>query len=258
MKWLILRGLVREQRHWGDFKKQFENDLKKNDPDAQIFALDFPGFGTEAHRYSPSTIAEIVTDLRSRWKKLAEADPSSEWGLFAMSLGGMVSLDWCSRYPNDFKKLVLVNSSVNGLSPIHHRMKPKNYPKLFSMLLKDEIAKREKQILEMTTNLQGADLEMRAKDYASFALEVRKRDAIFQLIAAIRFRPPQKVTTPMLILRSLGDELVAPSCSQAIANFYQAPMFTHPAANHDLPTDAPAWIGEQVNAWLSSNKPSVK
>ena len=250
MKWLLLRGLVREQRHWGDFKNNFETDLRKADPSAEGYTIDFAGFGTEAHRRSPFTIAKIVQDTRERWLKYG----GGEWGLFAMSLGGMVALEWCSQFPEDFKKLVLVNSSVNRLSPFYHRMKPSNYKTVFSFLAKESMLEREEKMLKMTTNLTDHALRRRAEHQASFALPVKNVDSFAQLMAALRFRPPQKIKVPILVLSSLGDQLVDSSCSEAIAQYYGAQILKHPTANHDLPLDAPEWVGEQVQNWLQTQK----
>ena len=148
MNWLILRGLVREQRHWGEFAPQFEAGLKEKDPQAKVFTLDFAGFGTESERFSPTTIDEIVDDLRARWSALPA---SGEWCLLAVSLGGMVAMNWTSRYPEDFKKLVLINSSVGGLSPLFRRMQPANFPTILSLFFEKNIRNREEQILSITT-----------------------------------------------------------------------------------------------------------
>jgi pimeloyl-ACP methyl ester carboxylesterase len=250
MKWLILRGLVREQRHWGNFRKVFEDELKRTDPSAEVYCLDFPGFGTEASRFSPSTIAEIAADLRRRWQKLLK--PGEEWGLLAISLGGMVAMQWCSDHPGDFKKLVLVNSSVKGLSPLHRRMKPQNYLKVISLLMNPDVSAREEKVLKMTSNLTGLQLTEKARHHLSFALPIRKRDAISQIIAAIRFRVPERLKLPILVLVSRGDRLVDPTCSEEIAKHFSAEIRHHPHANHDLATDDPEWIAKSVHAWLSA------
>jgi pimeloyl-ACP methyl ester carboxylesterase len=249
MKWLILRGLVREQRHWGDFKKTFADDLRAVDPAAEVHAIDFPGFGTETHRASPFSIAEIVRDTRARWLNYG----GREWSLLAISLGGMVALEWCKQYPEDFKKLVLVNSSVSSLSPFYQRLKPTNYKTIFSFFGDVAVREREENILKLTTNLTGDLLKTRAQWQADFALPVRRRDAAAQLIAAIRFQAPNKISIPTLVLTSLGDRLVDSRCSDALAKFYGARIAKHPTANHDLPTDAPHWIGEQVRDWVTKS-----
>lgn len=251
MNWLILRGLVREQRHWGQFKDHFETELKTTHPNARVFALDAPGFGTECDRPSPMSVSGIVDDFRGRWLKL-KSEHSGEWNVLAISLGGMIALHWCSQYPKDFERLVLVNSSVKGLSPFYRRMKPRNYLRILQLFAEPKISNRERKILELTTNLPLPDLKKRADYHASFALPVRKKDAFSQIIAALRFRVPAQISIPILVLGTRGDTLVDPSCSRKIAEYYQAPLIEHPKANHDLSTDDPEWISVQVKKWLQA------
>ncbi len=250
MKWLILRGLVREQRHWGPFKAEFERYLQARDPSAAVHALDFPGFGTERARPSPFSIEEIVDDLRARWRAL-KTDPAEPWNLLAVSLGGMVAMSWVSRYPEDFGRLVLINSSARGLSPLHRRMKPENYPRVLALFLEQDIAARERKILEMTTNLSGKALLERADVHAAFALKVNRRDALAQICSAIRFRPPARIPVPLLVVGGKGDRLVDASCSERIAEKYRGKLVLHETANHDLALDEPRWLMEQIDAWIS-------
>ncbi len=247
MNWLILRGLVREQRHWGEFAPQFEAGLKEKDPQAKVFTLDFAGFGTESERFSPTTIDEIVDDLRARWSALPA---SGEWFLLAVSLGGMVAMNWTSRYPEDFKKLVLINSSVGGLSPLFRRMQPANFPTILSLFFEKNIRNREERILSITTNLKGDALKKRADWQGGFAKVVRPRDAAAQIFAAIRFRAPARIAIPVLVLTSKGDTLVHYSCSESIARHFGADLRIHETANHDLPTDDPNWVSFQVSSWV--------
>lgn len=252
MKWLIMRGLVREQRHWGEFRDIFRNKIVSKYPDAEIYALDLPGFGTEVHRVSPKSIDAIVEDVRDRWKKL-HTKPGEKWGLLAVSLGGMVAAHWCNKYPDDFKNVVLINSSMSGLSPIHHRMIPKNYARIVRLLFSKNLFHREKRILGMTTNHDQEKIQIQAKIQAPYGEKVNRINAVFQIYAATKFRAPEKIKVPMMVLVGDGDQLVSPKCSEAIASHYGAVLKRHPTANHDLATDAPHWIADQVCDWLGNS-----
>jgi pimeloyl-ACP methyl ester carboxylesterase len=250
MNWFILRGLVREQRHWGKFQSVFQSKLIKEHPDGKVFCLDAPGFGTELNRDSPLTIKGIVHDLRERWLVEKNKDPNSNWGILAVSLGGMISMQWTHDYPDDFKRLVVVNSSVSGLSPIHKRFKPKNIPRLIQLMISRDLNHREKNILQMTTNLTGDELAKKIKSNVEIAITSNpaRLNAVRQLIAATRFKAVKKIKVPMLVISGLGDQLVHPDCSEQIANHFRAKLVQHETANHDLPTDEPDWVADQVLA----------
>ena len=63
--WLLLRGLVREQRHWGTFPALLAEGTR-----SRVLTLDLPGVGTERGRKSPTTIPGIVDDIRARFLAL--------------------------------------------------------------------------------------------------------------------------------------------------------------------------------------------
>lgn len=248
MNWLILRGLVREQRHWGDFKDVFEARLREANPKARVHTLDLPGFGTEVSRTSPKTISGIVHDLRGRWVTLKQSS-HEEWGILAVSLGGMVAAHWASHHHEDFKRVVLINSSMSGLSPLHHRMMPSNYPRIIKLLISKNLVEREKKILSMTTNLDIQNILKQAEKQAEYGRDVNRLNAVRQMIAAIQFKPPKKIHAPVLVLVGKGDRLVSPKCSEAIASHFGAKLISHPTANHDLATDDSKWIADQVATW---------
>ena len=90
MRWLLLRGLTRERRHWARFPEVFERAM----PGARTIGVDLPGVGTEAGQLSPASVPEIVDHVRARWPR-SEGGP---WSLLGISLGGMLAvmfyLDW--------------------------------------------------------------------------------------------------------------------------------------------------------------------
>ena len=61
-RWLLLRGLAREARHWGRFTQLLSEKLT-----AEVHTLDLIGVGTELGRTVPLTISGITDDLRARW-----------------------------------------------------------------------------------------------------------------------------------------------------------------------------------------------
>ena len=247
MHWLLLRGLAREQRHWGSFVDILARTL----PGDTVHRLDLPGTGTEHLRDSPLTVGGIADDVRARWHSL-RAKNDGPWGLLGISLGGMVALSWCGAHGDDFERLVVANSSVGDLSPPWHRMSVGVFGSVLRSLGGGGAVERERRVLAMTTRL-CTDVETRAREWATYHDDrpMRRANVARQIFAASRFRSPPTLNTPLLVLAGARDGLASPSCSRAIAKRYVAPLEMHPGAGHDLSTDASSWIAERVRDWVA-------
>lgn len=255
MRWLLMRGLIRESRHWLDFPATFREHVRAPDGGAvDVVLLDLPGFGTQNDSPVPDSIPGFVEDCRQRLRQLV---PEGEKiGMLAVSLGGMVALHWLAMYPQDFHCGVVINSSLGDISPVWHRMRPKNWPSILRAPFMSPPA-RERMLLG-NTRAQG-NLDEDARRYAEIATLTppKKKNAVAQLKAAIRARSPTSIAVPTWVLASYGDELVSWKCSEAIAQRLSLPLKLHTAlgadaAGHDLPLDQPAWVCEQVNALIAS------
>jgi pimeloyl-ACP methyl ester carboxylesterase len=260
MRWLLMRGLIRESRHWLDFPTYFREHVRAPDgaaPDGaatEVVVVDLPGFGTENEGDVPPTIAGFVEDCRRRLRlQLPEGE---KVGLLAVSLGGMVALHWLATYPQDFHCGVVINSSLGDISPMWQRMRPKNWPSILRAPFMSAYA-RERMLLG-NTRAQG-NLDEDARRYAEIATLTppKTAHAIAQLRAAIRAKSPSSIAVPTWVLASYGDELVSWKCSEAIAQRLSLPLKLHTAlgpdaAGHDLPLDQPAWVCGQVNELVAS------
>ena len=245
MHWLLLRGLAREQRHWGGFVDILANSL----PGDVIHRLDLPGAGTEYRRLTPWSVPEIAEDVRARWLGL-RAEHAGPWGLLGISLGGMVALAWCGLHGDDFERVVVVNSSIGDLSPPWHRMSLGVFAGVVRSLGSRSAVDRERRVLAMTTRM-FTDVDTRAREWAGYMDDrpMRRVNVVRQLLAASRFRAPAAIRTPMLVLSGARDSLTNPACPRAIATRYAAPIEIHPEAGHDLSTDDPVWMAERVRCW---------
>jgi pimeloyl-ACP methyl ester carboxylesterase len=242
--WIFLRGLVREQRHWGDFPAQFRHAV----PDADVITPDLPGNGSEHLASSPASVAAMVDACRAGLQARGIHGP---YRLLALSLGAMVAADWCARYPGEVACAVLVNTSMRPFSPFHQRLRWQNYPALAAAALLG--AARERIILRLTSTRRGADQALLGQWRAiARAAPVSPANALRQLLAAARYRAPSAPPAPpLLVLASRGDRLVDWSCSQRLAQAWQAPLHLHPDAGHDLPLDDGAWVARRVADWLA-------
>ncbi len=245
MHWLLLRGLAREQRHWGGFAEILTRATKGD----SVHRLDLPGAGTEHLRDSPLTVGAIADDVRARWLPL-RAQHAGPWGVLGISLGGMVALAWCGAWPGDFERLVVGNSSAGDLNVPWQRMRLDVFGGVLQSLGDRSPEGRERRVLAMTTRL-CTDVDARAREWAGYMLDrpMRRANVGRQILAALRFRAPARIGQPMLVLSGARDALADPRCSRAIAARYGARLEVHPAAGHDLSTDAPEWLAERVREW---------
>ena len=243
MNWILLRGLSREARHWHDF-----TELMQQKAQGQILTLDLPGFGTEKNRNCPVTIKANTEDIRERWLQAKENFESTEWGLLGISMGGMIALDWAHRYPYDFKRLVVLNSSSKDTGGALQRFSLYGWFQTFmSLIKKGQHAESEKEILKMVSNLRQNDPQV-LEAFAQISKEsnITMGKIICQLMASSQFMLPPTVKVPTLILASIKDHLVDVRCSKLMAERLQAQIKFHPTAGHDLTLDDPQWCVDRI------------
>ena len=255
--WVLLRGLTREARHWGDMTLLLAKQLESTDATTRhtVTTLDLPGNGVAASQTSPCSVRAMVESAR---KQMAATGAKPPYALMAMSLGGMVATDWAQRYPDEVIRLVLINTSMRPYSRATERLRPASWARVILVALRWRSAQPvERGIHQLTCNRE-AD---RTGDLAIW-LEIRKSapvtaaNALRQLIAAARFRcSPTPPRCPVLVLSSTLDRLVDARCSAALATAWLAPHYRHPWAGHDLPHDDAPWVAQRVVGW-AQQKPA--
>lgn len=236
-----MRGLVRQARHWGDFPQRLRDAF----PGDAVACPDLPGCGAKNRMQSPWNIPAYAEALHADIQSLPHPRV-----MVAMSLGGMVATALALQYPSDLDGLVLLNSSLAGLSPFHRRLQPGAWPAVFGTLACRTPQTREARILGLVSNRP----EKRAQalpHWGAIAREapVSLANSARQLAAAARFRLPTDMpglAMPVTVLSSLGDRLAHPSCSAAMGRALKARAAEHPDAGHDLPLDAPEWVAGQL------------
>jgi pimeloyl-ACP methyl ester carboxylesterase len=243
--WVLLRGLTRETRHWGDFPEIFKRECS----DAEVHAIDLPGNGGLNAHESPMQVTEMAESCRHQLRELGIVPP---YYVVAMSLGAMVAVAWATRNPEEIGGCVLINTSLRSLSPVHHRLRPQNYLKLSSLLLPGcDTHFRERVILQITSNRPISPEKL--SEWSGYAREkpVSARNALRQLLAAVRYQPPSaKPLPPVLVLSSAQDRLVDSRCSRTLAARWNSAFAEHPSAGHDLPLDDAHWVAEQIRRWV--------
>lgn len=244
--WVLLRGLVRQHRHW----EQFPGKLQQAIPGAVLHLLDLPGNGDLCDRPSPLRIGDMVESVRSQLHAKGIDEPVN---VLAISLGGMVTIEWMHRYRQEIQSAVIINTSLRGLNTLFQRLRPQNYPAILrNMLFQKSPLQRERLVLSMSSNLypQLDELALRWEEYGHHH-PTSRRNALRQLLAASRYRvPARKPHERVLLLASEQDRLVNAECSRELAAHWGWPLVMHPTAGHDLPLDDGDWVIRQIVSWM--------
>ncbi len=244
--WVLLRGLINETRHWGEFPQL----LRAQFPGDEVVSLDLPGNGRLFRSDSPLRIEQMAEHCRGELLKRGIAPP---YHLLGLSMGAMVAVAWGVMYPQELRAGVLINTSLGGFDPLYRRMRPGAYPAVLTLFAGD-VVQQERAILRLVScrgDAQPAILDA----WVAYRREcpVSPRNALRQLIAAGLYRGPARgPAVPLLVLASANDGLVNPNCSHNISARWNTALAIHPHAGHDLPLDDGPWIAQQVRQWLSS------
>lgn len=243
-RWLLLRGLGRERRHWFDFPEMLAAKLG-----VEYHAMDLPGMGQRHRESVPRSIAEAAREVRRR---LAARGPEVPWGVLGISLGGMVAVSLASAWPSGVSHVVAINSS-SRCSLVHQRLRPAGLAQLARAAWARDVNDRERRIYTLTTNASERLVTLWAARAAALGRETPAAGAALarQLLAAALFRAPA-VTQPTLVLSGSKDRLVSAVCSRALARELGATYRSHPTAGHDLPLEDPGWVIAQIRDWLAS------
>lgn len=241
---IIIRGLGREQRHWGEFPAQ----LTSQSP-CEIFSIDMPGNGELVDRESPMTLKPYADYLQSALNNLPLGH-YRDVRLVAISMGAMVVLKWLERCGHSaIRAFTLINTSCGMLSPFYKRLIPTAVPFLTTFLGKDDIRAKEQAILALVANNEQA----RAANLDRWVAIHQERttlpgNLVRQMLASASFR---QLTVPRLkdritFVASRADRMVHYSCSESLADYLGCPLILHDSAGHDIPLDDPVWLARTI------------
>jgi len=250
-EWVLLRGLTRESRHWGSFPSH----LGTLPGAVRVGCLDLPGNGRLNGMASPASVEAMADWCHA---ELAQRGTARPCGVVAMSLGAMVAVAWAQRHPGDLAAAVLINTSLRPFSPFYRRLRPANYARLLRLLSCPADAERtEMEILRLTTR-RVADPGAVLSQWLQWRADnpVSRRNALRQLLAAMRYRAPMRRPLDRILLLAGGaDRLVDPRCSADVARAWKVPLCVHPEGGHDLPLDDAAWVAQRIRLWIGSAEP---
>jgi pimeloyl-ACP methyl ester carboxylesterase len=247
--WVLLRGLTRESRHWGDFPLLLRSELDR----PEVVMLDLPGNGLLHGEPSRTRVEEMAAFCRAQLMRRAVDPPYHVLGL---SLGAMVAVAWAAGHPGEIAGAVLVNTSLRPFCGLVQRLRPGAWPALLRLALFDGNPRaREEAVLRLTAAHAPADRGALLRDWIAWRREcpVTRANALRQLWAAWRYRAPARAPLErLLLLARRGDRLVDRECSRRLAGAWQVELREHPDAGHDLPLDDGGWVAQQVRLWLAA------
>ena len=123
---LLLRGLAREQGHWGEFPER----LLKVSGVNSIHAVDLPGNGQFFKITSPVSIREMAEFIHSH-NPIGKDQKAT---LLAVSMGAMIAIELVTMYPESYQAAFLMNTSMSGVSPIYQRLRPRSLETFYRIL----------------------------------------------------------------------------------------------------------------------------
>ncbi len=240
--WVLLRGLCRGSFYWHQFPKH----LKSAFPRTKLYAPDLAGNGERYRETSPKSIKGMVDNYRAALPRaISNSNIKTKHNIIALSLGGMVGLQWLKEYPEEVNKLIVINTSVRQLTAFYERIQLSALKQLF-LAHKTDLKHFEASVLQLTSNMQHSNTDLMTEWYSYTKQHpVSSSNSLRQLWAAARFTLPlfsEHERQRIIVVQSLGDCLVAPSCSQRLAQELQAEHWVHPDAGHDLTLDGGEWL----------------
>lgn len=232
--WVLLRGLIRGVYHW----HRFPEKLAQAFPGDQIHLFDLPGNGQRNLEASPLRIEGYTEDLRFLCRRLERIH------LVAISLGGMIALDWIARHPEEIERVFVMNTSLGDTGPFYKRLHYWNYPRIIQSFNSDEETV-EKLILDLTCN----NLEVHQEVIEYFVGMARKHPTrrlnfLKQLAAAKATRLHSNVAQykNLHLLVSANDRLVHFENTLNLGERLGISPVIHPWAGHDLTLDDPDFV----------------
>jgi len=248
----LIRGLIRSRFHWHHFPQVFERQLKLRNINHRVVLLDIAGNGSRFSEQAPFSIQGMADDISAQIRQYLKVElmdsTSIRLHLIGISMGGMIAAQACHILKHDqieVSSLHVINSSFSNVARFWQRMK---IPAALSLLKSlRSIQQREVCILQWTSN--KLDRQKYAEAWIDEAGKnpLSIRNAIAQLIAAMRFPIPIKPLKHGYIYTSEKDRLVSSVCSKKIARAWQYPIDLEEAAGHDLSLDAPRWLAERIS-----------
>lgn len=249
--WVLLRGLMRDQRHWHGF------DQRLRDKGQLVLTPDLAGNGSLVAKTSPTNMQDYAADV---WRQIEASlelarRPSLESQpiyLVGLSMGGMLAMTMAQQHPERIAHAFILNSSAANLSGWYERFKILNVIKAFVCRKRGEkLNMIEATIARLTSYRHGRDhqlilqwSQLRRQQHPSI------QNACRQLWAAFRYQAPTERVSAVTIICGDRDALVSMKSSQALARHFNCELMVLAYCGHDIALDAPAKLAHYLTEMI--------
>ena len=252
-KIFLLIGLTKASLHWDQTFIQTLKDLYQTE---DVIPFNIPGNGPLNDLQTPFGIPAIVKSMRDIHAKQLVRDDDRPHLLISISLGGMLATEWLNQYPRDFDRLVIINSSFKGFSPVWKRVQPTAMKKFIQIFLAPTSEKKEELITEMCGN--NPDRRNNVRDSwveIDKQFPLTKANLIKQTFSGALYNPKHIPTLPKLIIACKHDRLAHYSCSQKIHEKWggEFHLIEDPLVGHGVHFDAPTKLATTIHNWWSGS-----
>ena len=246
--WVLLRGLMRDQRHWHGF------DQRLRQKGLKVLTPDLPGNGLLTHITSPLKIADYAVVV---WQQIDEQCNEAEpFYLLGLSMGGMLAMEMARQRPWQIKQVFILNSSAANLSPWHRRFNPINVVKAIFLRKKGkDLNAIESTIVRLTSFRHRNDRHLIAHwSQLRRASSPSLSNTWRQLWAAFIYQCPTTLIVPVCVLCGDRDALVSIESSRSLAKHFQTALIVLAYCGHDAAIDVPAKLTHYLLALAQSAK----
>lgn len=253
---LFIRGLSRQQGHWGKFPTILAQALNERGLKVNLVFEDLPGFGCRNQQSSPSSIEKIAELLSPTLEKLY-SKTEQKIHLLGISMGGMIALELAKRFPEFCESLVMINSSVKPVSRMYQRLQPSAYLAFFKAWFHPVMRESERQILKVSSEKYAHDEALLDNWLSLRKMQPPSRIAAFkQMIAASKYQAPDSPPLKKVLLVASKKDLVASyKCTLNLAEYWHIQAIIHETAGHDLALDEPVFLAKRLlNFYLEKSK----
>ena len=234
---------MRDKRHWDEFCNSLSKELVADN--IEVLPFDTLGNGDNNQLESPLCITDYA-------KALLLQLPASNYCIIGLSMGGMIALEMARLAPSMVAKVVVINASASNLSPWYLRFNLIALLNAYWCRTKAEDVHWLEATALYISSEQHCNSEVLAKRWSQFRVEgrVSLRNALRQLWACARYRCSHSLQQPVFVFSGRLDQLVAPSCSKAMAKHYHCRLIEFEQAGHDISIDVSAALTAQLKKAL--------